>query len=290
MGRAAALGASSLAISTMLASADAFAAETPRKGGVLQARPRRRQHDRQHRRHLLQRLGDDRHRPRPVRRHRRMGPGRQAAPGSGRELGAEERREGLDFQSPQGDQVLERPGVHRRRRHLLAEPAPRRHQVRRRQHIQAGHRHQEARQVSDPDFAERAGRGPALCAHRLSRGHRAGWLQGLGQAGRDRRLQPRQVRSGRAHLAQEDARLLEGRRAAISTAIEVTVINDGSARLNALISGQIDAINRVDHKAVALLSKSAEDPDRARARRLACGDGDAMRQGALTTIRTSAWR
>ena len=39
-------------------------------------------------------------------------------------------------------------------------------------------------------------------------------------------------------------------------AVEVTVINDGSARLNALISGQIDAINRVDHKAVALLSKS----------------------------------
>ena len=35
-------------------------------------------------------------------------------------------------------------------------------------------------------------------------------------------------------------------------AVEVTVINDGSARLNALISGQIDAINRVDHKAVAL--------------------------------------
>ena len=38
--------------------------------------------------------------------------------------------------------------------------------------------------------------------------------------------------------------------------MDVTVINDSSARLNALISGQIDAINRVDHKAVALLSKS----------------------------------
>ena len=35
MGRAAALGASSLAISTMLASADALAAETPKNGGVL---------------------------------------------------------------------------------------------------------------------------------------------------------------------------------------------------------------------------------------------------------------
>jgi peptide/nickel transport system substrate-binding protein len=38
--------------------------------------------------------------------------------------------------------------------------------------------------------------------------------------------------------------------------VDVTVINDSSARLNALISGQMDAINRVDHKAVALLSKS----------------------------------
>ncbi len=37
---------------------------------------------------------------------------------------------------------------------------------------------------------------------------------------------------------------------------EVTVINDSSARLNALISRQMDAINRVDHKAVALLSKA----------------------------------
>src|SRR5580658_8657368 len=35
MGRAAALGASGVAISAMLASADAVAAETPKKGGVL---------------------------------------------------------------------------------------------------------------------------------------------------------------------------------------------------------------------------------------------------------------
>ena len=35
MGRAAALGASSVAISAMLASADAVAADMPKKGGVL---------------------------------------------------------------------------------------------------------------------------------------------------------------------------------------------------------------------------------------------------------------
>ena len=35
-------------------------------------------------------------------------------------------------------------------------------------------------------------------------------------------------------------------------AVEITVINDGSARLNALISGQIDATHRIDNKAVPL--------------------------------------
>ena len=38
---------------------------------------------------------------------------------------------------------------------------------------------------------------------------------------------------------------------------EITVISDSTARFNALKSGQIDIINRVDHKAVALLEKSA---------------------------------
>ncbi len=38
---------------------------------------------------------------------------------------------------------------------------------------------------------------------------------------------------------------------------EITVINDGVARLNALKSGQIDAINRVDPKAVPLIEKSS---------------------------------
>ena len=38
-------------------------------------------------------------------------------------------------------------------------------------------------------------------------------------------------------------------------AVEITVINDSSARLNALLSGQVDAINRVDPKTVALVGK-----------------------------------
>ena len=70
-------------------------------------------------------------------------------------------------------------------------------------------------------------------------------------------------------------------------AAEITVISDGSARLNALVSRQIDIINRVDHKAVALLDEGAQDRDRARARRLARGDGDGDGQAAPTTIPTS---
>ena len=38
--------------------------------------------------------------------------------------------------------------------------------------------------------------------------------------------------------------------------MEMTVINDSSARLNALISGQIDTTHRIDPKAVALIKKS----------------------------------
>lgn len=38
--------------------------------------------------------------------------------------------------------------------------------------------------------------------------------------------------------------------------VEITVINDAAARLNALISGQVDAINRVDPKTINLLTKA----------------------------------
>jgi peptide/nickel transport system substrate-binding protein len=40
--------------------------------------------------------------------------------------------------------------------------------------------------------------------------------------------------------------------------IQITVINDGPARLSALMSGQVDVIHRVDPKTVALLEKSAK--------------------------------
>ncbi len=40
--------------------------------------------------------------------------------------------------------------------------------------------------------------------------------------------------------------------------IEITVINDGSARLNALLSGQVDVIHRVDPKAVAKIKEKAK--------------------------------
>ena len=157
MGRAAALGASSLAISTMLASADAIAAETPKKGGTAAARPRRRQHDRQHRRHVSYNdsvMIDDR--PRPVQRLVEWGQDGKPHPELAESLEPKNGAKDWIFNLRKGDQVLERPGIHRRRRHLFAEPASRRHQVRRRRHDEAGHRRQEARQVPDPDFARRA--------------------------------------------------------------------------------------------------------------------------------------
>ena len=67
--------------------------------------------------------------------------------------------------------------------------------------------------------------------------------------------------------------------------VDVTVINDGSARLNALISGQIDAINRVDHKAVALLSKAPKIQIVRAPGGVARGDRDAVRQGAIRQSR-----
>ena len=95
--------------------------------------------------------------PRPVQRPRRMGPGRQAAAGAGRELRAEERREGLDLQPPQGHQILRTarnstPTTRSIRSICIAAtPSPAAPAS-----MKASHGRQEARQVSDPDFARRA--------------------------------------------------------------------------------------------------------------------------------------
>ena len=139
-----------------------------------------------------------------------MGPGRQACSGTRRELRAEERRQGLGVQSPQGRQVLERAGVHRRRRGLLAQPPSRRNQVRRRGVDEAGDRRQEAGQIPDSAVPRRGRRRSALFPDRLSPPHGPGWFQGLGETGRDRRVHPREVRSGRSHRAEKAPGLLEG--------------------------------------------------------------------------------
>ncbi len=71
---------------------------------------------------------------------------------------------------------------------------------------------------------------------------------------------------------------------------DVTVINDGSARLNALISGQVDAINRVDHKAVGLLSKAPKIEVVRALRRLAHRAWRWRSTRIRTPTRISAWR
>ena len=146
MGRAAALGASTALISTMIASVDALAAETVKKGGLL-------------------RLGlaggsttdsfdittytdsvmiDASHGV--FNRARRMGRGRQAEAGTGVKLGAQEWRCRVGLQPAQGRQVLERQGIHCGRCDLFVEPAPRGEQVRRGRVGKSHHRRQEARQ------------------------------------------------------------------------------------------------------------------------------------------------
>ncbi len=118
-----------------------------------EARPRRRQHDRQPRLSDHQRLRDDQRQPRALELPRRMGRGRQAASGAGGELGADQRREGLDLQAAQGRDLLERQGIHRRRRDLFAQPASGRHEIGRLVVGEGRHRHQEDRRPPDPDLA-----------------------------------------------------------------------------------------------------------------------------------------
>ena len=90
MGRAAALGASSAAISSMLAKRrHGHGGRNAQERRHAEARPRRRQHHRQPRLPHHQQLRDDQRQPRALELPRRMGRGRQAASGAGGELGAD---------------------------------------------------------------------------------------------------------------------------------------------------------------------------------------------------------
>ena len=99
---------------------------------------------------------------------------------------------------------------------------------------------------------------------------------GLGEAGRHR---PLVLESSTRRRSSQKPGLTGKKVRASSMVMDVTVINDGSARLNALISGQIDTINRVD-QAVALLSKTPRSRLCA-PRRLVLGSRDGSRQAAI---------
>ena len=129
MGRAAALGASTAMISSLLASADAIAAETPKNGGTLRlglgggsttdsidigCYTNSVMIDVAH--GLFNGLVE-------------WGEDGKPKPDLAVELGGQERRQGVDFQPSQGRQVLERQGIHRRRRDLFAELSSRRQQI-----------------------------------------------------------------------------------------------------------------------------------------------------------------
>ena len=156
MGRAAALGASTAVISSLLASADAYAADTPRKGGML-------------------RLGlgggstTDSIDPGCYNdsvmiacRHGlfnglvEWGEDGKPSPGSGDQLGADNGakewvfnlRKGIKFSNGQefaADDAIYSLNLHRGETQVRAPPAS----------LKTGQRRQEARQIPDPDLARR---------------------------------------------------------------------------------------------------------------------------------------
>ncbi len=258
MGRAAALGASTAVISSLLASADAIAAETPKKGGLLRlglgggsttdSVDITSYNDSvmiDVSRGLFNGLiewGED-GKPKP-----------DLASSFEPTNGAKD----WIFNLRKGVKFSERQGIHRRRRGLFAEPASRRQQVRRRR-LDEG-RSPTSRSSTSIRSRFRSPRADADLPYVLTDYHILmvpdgfkDWAKpvGTGAFALEKfdpgvRISLKKVRDywkeGRGHL----------------DAAEVTVINDSSARINALISGQIDAINRVDHKAVAMLSKSSK--------------------------------
>ena len=143
MGRAAALGASGLAISTLLASA-ATAADAPKSGGVLKLG-------------LAGGSTTDSLDFRTTTDSVMIGcnhgiwnclakwdQGRQTPSGIGGELGARQWRKGLDCQAAEGRHLLQWQGVYGRRRNLFPQPSPGRYEIWRRDLGEGRHRHQEA--------------------------------------------------------------------------------------------------------------------------------------------------
>ena len=227
-----------------------------------------------------------------LQRPRRMGPGRQADAGAGRELRAEERtprtgsstcarasssRNGKEFNA---DDAIYSLNLHRGdTKSGAAGP------------MKASLRHQEARQVPDPDVARVAPTPISPTAltdyHLLMVPER---LQGLGQAGRHRRAHAREVRSRAcaSSLKKQPDYWKEGRGHARRGRD-----HRDQRRLRAPQRADLRADRRHQprrSKAVALLSKTPKIEARARARRLAHDLGDADRQATPTTTPTSASR
>ena len=256
MGRAAALGASSVAISTMLESAARAAADAPKKGGVLRlglaggsttdsvdvtSYNDSVMIDVSH--GLFNGLVEWAQDGKPV---------PELAESFEPKNGAKD----WVFNLRKGDQVLERAGVHRRRRDLLAQPPSRR--------TPSPAAPDPMKAVTDVKKLDKYQIQLSLAAadadlpYSLTDYHLLmvpdgfkDWAKPVGTGAFTlEKFDPgvRIVLKKRPDYWKEGRGWLDG--------ADVTVINDGSARLNALISGQVDAINRVDHKAVGLLSKA----------------------------------
>ena len=168
MGRAAALGASSLAISTLLASAAAAAADAPKSGGVLKlglaggsttdsldfrTTTDSVMIDSNHGIwNCLAEWGQD------GKPHPELAESWEAT--NGAKDWVLNLRKGVTFSNGKEFNADDA--------NLLAQPPPGRHEIRRRHFSEGRHRHQEAQRPPDPDLALRSRRRFPLWAHRLS--------------------------------------------------------------------------------------------------------------------------
>ena len=235
---------------------------------------------------------DDRGRPRPIQRARGIIGGRQARAGARGELGGREPAppNGCSTSARASNSPTARNSPRTMRSILSICIAARRSRAL--SSDEAGHRHQEARQIPDPDHARRRPTpiSPAsLTDHRLPMVPDG--FQGLVEAGRHRRLCPRQIRARRAHRAQEsERRLLEG-----GPRPSRRRRNHRHRRRRGAARTRWSPVRSTSSTASTpgpprLLAQGAQDRNRARAGRLASRSWRWRPTSRLTTIRISGWR
>ena len=157
-----------------------------------------------------------------------------------------------------------RQDARRRRRHLFAEPASRRDQIRRQGSAGAASPTSRSSTANQIEITLTSGdAGLPYDLRRLSHPHRAQRLHRLLEARRHRRLYARKLRARRARLITKNKGDYWKPGRGNFDSVELRYIPDAAARTQALISGQIDAGNRLDAKTVSAGDEGADGQRRA---------------------------